>query len=427
MGAIEYIKLRFWNPSAHAFDIFNDLGEVNPLACFTDSSEEGGHCGYVAGSGFELPRGAETLSGTLTISDWDTTSCTHLNALLYSGGELVQTVDLSPTTTWCGGTPKPAKLVFDLRITVPEPIPYKHTYVKFVVTDQPGYFKTPRKFRFDSWDLLVGDSPPVGNVVHVDIVGNVSSTGVIETTGSVISSYIETNNMRAAEGIETASLIADGNVYSPDIRCDFLKVKDATITNGLTVAGINASGDVACKNVISVGGSVNCSYVRVNVDRSQATEWDIYTTKITGGKGDDSQLVIKPFAVETAGVYLKSTGGGWSTFSDKRLKKNVEPVGNALDSLCRLNPVKFEWKGATSRTAPTHGFIAQEVAQVFPEFVSPAPDVGDITGLLGINYDDFSVVSVKAIQELAKISDEMKDRIASMEERMNALEMGKTC
>jgi hypothetical protein len=62
--------------------------------------------------------------------------------------------------------------------------------------------------------------------------------------------------------------------------------------------------------------------------------------------------------------------------SDRRLKKNIEPLTGALDSLLKLRGVTFEWK-APDTTPEGHGdeagtqtgFIAQEVEGVFPTWV----------------------------------------------------------
>ena len=53
--------------------------------------------------------------------------------------------------------------------------------------------------------------------------------------------------------------------------------------------------------------------------------------------------------------------------SDGKYKENVTPLNNALDLVCALNPVSFDWKQHPvhnfDRSSTTTGFIAQEVQQ----------------------------------------------------------------
>lgn len=57
--------------------------------------------------------------------------------------------------------------------------------------------------------------------------------------------------------------------------------------------------------------------------------------------------------------------------SDRNYKENIVPLTGALSSVCALNPVQFDWKQHPvhdfDRSAPTIGFIAQEVQQTLAE------------------------------------------------------------
>ena len=54
--------------------------------------------------------------------------------------------------------------------------------------------------------------------------------------------------------------------------------------------------------------------------------------------------------------------------SDRKYKEEIRSLstGTALEKICRLNPVSFSWKANGERDT---GFIAQELREVFPEFV----------------------------------------------------------
>ena len=82
------------------------------------------------------------------------------------------------------------------------------------------------------------------------------------------------------------------------------------------------------------------------------------------------------------------------TTSDYRTKKNIKPLENGLDRVCKLKPVKFDWK---LNNETTEGFIAHEVQDIFPEAVSGEKDGEDMQGM---DYGRITPLLVAAIQEL---------------------------
>jgi hypothetical protein len=104
------------------------------------------------------------------------------------------------------------------------------------------------------------------------------------------------------------------------------------------------------------------------------------------------------------GVADKPGGGPWTTFSDARLKKNVQPLEGALERLMRLQGVTFEYK----EPAAIHelpgvqiGMIAQEVEKVFPDWVDTAPN-----GMKRLSVHGFEALTVEALRDLRKEKDE---------------------
>jgi len=90
---------------------------------------------------------------------------------------------------------------------------------------------------------------------------------------------------------------------------------------------------------------------------------------------------------------LDSTGN-WTAVSDRRLKRNIQPLSGMLDKAMALKPVSFRFKNndATSDEKQI-GFIAQDVQTQFPSLVTD----GDV---LTLNYAGLSVVAICALQEL---------------------------
>ena len=72
------------------------------------------------------------------------------------------------------------------------------------------------------------------------------------------------------------------------------------------------------------------------------------------------------------GQGYKPGGGSWANSSDIRLKENVKTIENALDKVMQLRGVTFDWKQGYTENGKKEsgGFIADEVMEVFPDWVS---------------------------------------------------------
>ncbi len=98
----------------------------------------------------------------------------------------------------------------------------------------------------------------------------------------------------------------------------------------------------------------------------------------------------------------------YATSSDYRLKENVAPMQNALDTVAQLNPVTYTWKADGSAG---QGFIAHELQAVVPDCVTGEKDAVDAEGnpqYQGVDTSFLVATLVKAVQELTA-------RIAALE------------
>ena len=81
-------------------------------------------------------------------------------------------------------------------------------------------------------------------------------------------------------------------------------------------------------------------------------------------------------ALAVSGNAFKPGGGSWAVSSDRSLKENIRPMEGVLDKLLRLRGVNFEWKEPEQQgnlTGTQMGLVAQEVEEVFPEWVGSRP------------------------------------------------------
>jgi hypothetical protein len=101
-----------------------------------------------------------------------------------------------------------------------------------------------------------------------------------------------------------------------------------------------------------------------------------------------------------------------STASDARLKKNIAPIGSALEKINALSPVSFEYIDEKYGAGVNEGFLAGEMEKVFPKAVFTMAD-GVHKNIAGWNWE--SAYIVKAIQELSQKLETANQRIAQLE------------
>lgn len=114
---------------------------------------------------------------------------------------------------------------------------------------------------------------------------------------------------------------------------------------------------------------------------------------------------------------FKPGGGAWATSSDRRLKQHIRPLDNALDRLLALRGTEFEYRdpnAAMGLPGRQVGFVAQEVRQVFPDWVATGP-----TGYLTVAPKGFEALTVEALRDLRA---EAQVRIEALEQRQAELE-----
>jgi hemoglobin-like flavoprotein len=81
-------------------------------------------------------------------------------------------------------------------------------------------------------------------------------------------------------------------------------------------------------------------------------------------------------------------------YSDKKNKKNLQKITDALSKIKRINGYTFEVRENVYNRRNA-GVIAQEIIEVLPEVVYKQPD-----GTLSIAYGNMACLFIEAIKEL---------------------------
>jgi hypothetical protein len=121
---------------------------------------------------------------------------------------------------------------------------------------------------------------------------------------------------------------------------------------------------------------------------------------------------------------VKPTGTTWSNPSDDRLKRDVRPLENTLDRVLQLRGVTFEYSNPDNYLHPAGrhtGFIAQDVQQVFPDWIGSTPD-----GYLTVGPNGFEAMTVEALRDLRVEKDAaiaiLQDKLVKSDERNAAIQ-----
>jgi hypothetical protein len=126
---------------------------------------------------------------------------------------------------------------------------------------------------------------------------------------------------------------------------------------------------------------------------------------ITPPRDYDVRLINSSLGVLTLAGTLAVTvdaskpgGGSWSVLSDARVKHDIREIESPLDRVLSLHGITFEYNAdAGPMAVPGRhiGFIAQEVEQVFPDWITE-----DEKGIKTVNIHGFESLLVEAIREL---------------------------
>jgi hypothetical protein len=148
------------------------------------------------------------------------------------------------------------------------------------------------------------------------------------------------------------------------------------------------------------------------------------TLALTGNKtswdSDDRVLVIGDGATTVSRsnlFYILKNGDAWlqgtlTQASDARLKKNINPLENALEKITRLGGYHYNWIDTSSTTKIQTGVLAQEVQTVIPELVN-----SDDNGELSVNYNGLIPYLIESIKELKQQNEALQKQIDLLKQK----------
>lgn len=122
----------------------------------------------------------------------------------------------------------------------------------------------------------------------------------------------------------------------------------------------------------------------------------------------------------------KPTSPDWTVPSDERLKRDVHPFTDGLNTLQQINPVWFTYNGEAGMPQESGvGTVAQELQTVAPYMVDSwtyVGEEGESTEYLGVNYGPMYFIIINAIKEQQEVIVSQAEMIETMKKQINELQ-----
>ena len=218
-------------------------------------------------------------------------------------------------------------------------------------------------------------SPTTNNGGTIGKILEVAGTGNENTVVDISSGATSGSSQGGILEFRSSASLSGGDAWLGQLHV----IRDADVTSGKISSHmsmfVNNDGTVTEAEHISANGNVGIG-----------TASPSYTLHVNGSVAGTS---------------------AYNNLSDRRLKKDIRPIQDALSIVDQLQGVRFNWRSVTERSigkgaslpigTPQVGFIAQDVQKVLPEAISVAND-NDRT--LSVAESKVVPVLVEAVKEL---------------------------
>jgi len=206
---------------------------------------------------------------------------------------------------------------------------------------------------------------------------------------------------------------------------------DGTTQSSINAVMMSANGVSTTANInfwkgFDISGSGLATTVKLHNDRrSQYSSDDVWHGNTHDYMFSDASLGLRFYTAGAEEMRLENDGdlhvdgdviAFSTTVSDERLKENIQVVDNALDKVCQLKGVTFDWKKDGENSA---GLIAQDVEKVLPSAVKEKGlpfKADDDQEYKTVEYSQVTSLLVEAIKELKEENKLLRADIESLKD-----------
>lgn len=206
---------------------------------------------------------------------------------------------------------------------------------------------------------------------------------------------------------------------------------DLTVEGGIDNRGIIVNADIAATFNGAVEVNQNAIDVVGDTDDDQLVK--IQGSGINAGINPYSNGIVMNHNTEGGSVFemykndiqtVLITGDGNASFagtvsqaSDSRLKRNISELPNTLNNILALRGVSYNWIDENKTQDLQIGVIAQEVEEIYPEFVHT-----DEEGMKSVNYSQMVTVLIEAVKELNSKIEVLEAENSELQAQINDIE-----
>jgi len=213
----------------------------------------------------------------------------------------------------------------------------------------------------------------------------------------------------------------DGTVINQDSQDLDFRVEGDTNTHAIflrgsdSFVGIGTSGPNAPLEVAGTSTSNNIGAFHVsNADASNGACVAAFATASTATSTSNVLIRFGSSNYAAGQGMIVANGGGaaaFASFSDRSLKENIADLPSQLANIMALRPVEFDYIESEGGEHQI-GYIAQEVEEIYPDFVGENEDGIKMLG----GFDKTSALLVKALQEAVAKIEALETRVAALED-----------
>ena len=231
--------------------------------------------------------------------------------------------------------------------------------------------------------------------------------------------------------IASAPNISTSDIYLRSNDAIVMELDDDNVTNNNANFIIRNGSDTNVFTVDESGETTVTGILRIGTETIEDTGSNQLSVNASLIPDNDNAMRLGNASNRWVGVWAVD---GTINTSDRREKKNINPIDYGLNEVLKMKPVSFNWKNSNDPDLKL-GLIAQDLQLVVPEVVkSHTWELDETTNKLveepldrlGVYYSDLIPVLIKAIQEqqdiIAKQDLKIKELTAESNQKDTALQ-----